>query len=562
MFVWECIKTEGKHLGTCVDGFLFGSCCGHNDTFNAIDQTVVHNSQHTSQSTHISTTNQHNTYFPNNYEEFSTPSSVIMTGQSWSSRPTVSTLIASITTTRSPTTTTTTTTIKPTKPIKPYVKPSKPLVSYNTTEFTNSNVVSNNESSQTLVPTSIAKPWPTAPSPIHSQVWPIQSNTPSNVLHTFRPPIFSIFSTYRPPSSPNNIYLRPTFKPPIAVRPTNIYQQIYNTRSTTSTPLNITIMQTTAQPLTTMSTTTTTTTTTTPKPTTTSFATTNTTATSTTLGYETSHIVSQTYTKRPFLSSKVQCGVPQLMPQTKVVGGKNSAFGAWPWQVSVRRTSFFGFSSTHRCGGAILNNQWIATAGHCVDDLLLTQIRVRVGEYDFSSTLEPYPHIERGAKKKVVHPHYNFFTYENDLALVQLDEPIDFQPHVAPICLPPDNVDLLGKNATVTGWGRLSEGGVLPTVLQEVKVPIVSNDKCKNMFLTAGRHEYIPEIFMCAGYDEGGRDSCQGDSGGPLQVQGEDGKWFLAGIISWGIGCGEPSLPGVCTRISRFRQWILNYINQ
>lgn len=37
MFVWECIKTEGKHLGTCVDGFLFGSCCGHNDTANAIE---------------------------------------------------------------------------------------------------------------------------------------------------------------------------------------------------------------------------------------------------------------------------------------------------------------------------------------------------------------------------------------------------------------------------------------------------------------------------------------------------------------------------------------------
>jgi hypothetical protein len=90
--------------------------------------------------------------------------------------------------------------------------------------------------------------------------------------------------------------------------------------------------------------------------------------------------------------------------------------------------------------------------------LLLTQIRIRVGEYDFSSVLEPYPHIERGAKKKVVHPHYNFFTYENDLALVQLDDPIEFQPHVGPICLPPEHIDLLGRNATVTGWGRLSEG--------------------------------------------------------------------------------------------------------
>lgn len=46
-------------------------------------------------------------------------------------------------------------------------------------------------------------------------------------------------------------------------------------------------------------------------------------------------------------------------------------------------------------------------------------------------------------------------------------------------------------------------------VFVQVTVPIVSNDKCKDMFLKAGRHEYIPDIFMCAGFEEGGRDSCQ-----------------------------------------------------
>ncbi|XP_077286920.1 serine proteinase stubble [Arctopsyche grandis] len=258
----------------------------------------------------------------------------------------------------------------------------------------------------------------------------------------------------------------------------------------------------------------------------------------------------------------VECGVPAMIsrPETRIVGGKDASFGRWPWQVSVRRTSFFGFSSTHRCGGALLNHDWIATAGHCVDDLLLSQIRIRVGEYDFSNVQEDYPFVERGAARKAVHPKYNFFTYEYDLALVRLEAPVDFAPHISPVCLPASDDLLVGENATVTGWGRLSEGGSLPSVLQEVQVPIVSNDRCKSMFLRAGRHEFIPEIFLCAGHERGGQDSCQGDSGGPLQVKGSDGRYFLAGIISWGIGCAEANLPGVCTRISKFVPWILETV--
>lgn len=101
--------------------------------------------------------------------------------------------------------------------------------------------------------------------------------------------------------------------------------------------------------------------------------------------------------------------------------------------------------------------------------LLTSQIRIRVGEYDFSSVREEMPYVERGVAKKIVHPKYNFFTYEYDLALVQLDKPLEFAPHIAPICLPASDDLLIGENATVTGWGRLSEGGTLPSVLQEVR---------------------------------------------------------------------------------------------
>ncbi len=126
-----------------------------------------------------------------------------------------------------------------------------------------------------------------------AQVWPIQSNTPPNVLHTFRPPIFSIFSTYRPPPV-SNIFLRPTFRPPIVMRPTSIYQQIFNTRSTTTT----TPVSNTSTSLATVSPISMTTTEisytkipTTPTP-------------ATTLDNDSSNIVSQIHTKKPIISSR------------------------------------------------------------------------------------------------------------------------------------------------------------------------------------------------------------------------------------------------------------------
>jgi len=86
-----------------------------------------------------------------------------------------------------------------------------------------------------------------------------------------------------------------------------------------------------------------------------------------------------------------------------------------------------------------------------VDDLLTSQIRIRVGEYDFSHVQETLPYVERGVSKKVVHPQYNFYTYEYDLALVKLEQPLVFAPHIMPICLPATDDLLVGVNGTVTG---------------------------------------------------------------------------------------------------------------
>ena len=67
----------------------------------------------------------------------------------------------------------------------------------------------------------------------------------------------------------------------------------------------------------------------------------------------------------------------------------------------------------------------------------------------------------------------------------------------------------------------------------------------------------VKSYFVCAD-DHGERDSCQGDSGGPLVVQRGDGRFVLAGVTSWGIGCTGD---GYYTRVSKFVEWIKHEIS-
>ena len=64
-----------------------------------------------------------------------------------------------------------------------------------------------------------------------------------------------------------------------------------------------------------------------------------------------------------------------------------------------------------------------------------------------------------------------------------------FQPNIIPICLPKSDSDLVGKTGSVTGWGRRSEYGQISPVLREVHLPIISNNKCMQMYRLSGQNE-------------------------------------------------------------------------
>jgi len=261
------------------------------------------------------------------------------------------------------------------------------------------------------------------------------------------------------------------------------------------------------------------------------------------------------------------CG-KSLTRRGRIVGGDTATFGQWPWQISLMRYKEGKFIShgtwEHKCGGVILSDKWVATAAHCVLGENVTALQIRLGELHMRSQGEPARHLDKKILKVKMHSRFDNLTKEFDIVLLQIDvEGITFQPHILPICLPSSNDDLVGRLGWVTGWGKIQkERKLMSDKLRQVEVPIISNNLCERFFRESGQSQYIPRIFLCAGYMDGGRDTCEGDSGGPLVVPGDDNRWFLAGLTSWGIGCGESNSPGVYTRVSEFRRWISKNISE
>merc|ERR1712240_28593 len=250
-----------------------------------------------------------------------------------------------------------------------------------------------------------------------------------------------------------------------------------------------------------------------------------------------------------------------------------SQFGEWPHMCAVlaeepvaQDPGYAGepqIVNLYQCGGSLIAPGVILTAAHCAAKFQQepTKLKIRCGEWDTQNQTEPRPHQDRYVQNLDIHPEFNPRNLANDWAVLYTSQDFDLQAHIDTICLPDPEEIFDGQTCFATGWGKDQFGaaGQYQVVLKEINLPVVGHHNCEAALRNSrlGKRFKLDDSFLCAG-GVGSKDTCKGDGGSPLVCSSkyDPFTYVQAGVVAWGIGCGEDNVPGVYASVPEAVCWI------
>ncbi|XP_035901848.1 chymotrypsin-1-like [Anopheles stephensi] len=224
-----------------------------------------------------------------------------------------------------------------------------------------------------------------------------------------------------------------------------------------------------------------------------------------------------------------------------LVGGGPATVGAYPAQVAIQ------IGATTFCGGTILNQNHILTAAGCVLDannnlIAANQFTVRAGVLTVDQNAPAL-----AVNRIFPHPHYNPWTFENDIAVLRLTNNIVFPQVATPNMAPAELNHRIVRDAEtcqVLGWNWLPTAQNVP--LQVLNVMFSPRASC------ISQHQgLLRDSMVCTETTATAHGVCAANRGGGLYCND-----LLTGVISFGFGCGTNNTYTVYTQVRYFHHWI------